>query len=251
MTKYIAEAIGTFTLVFFGVGSAVLAGSGVGLADAISITGISLAFGISVVAMAYSIGQVSGAHLNPAVSFGCFLAGRLSLNDLIGYVIAQVAGAIVAAFLIYLSVESQIGGYDVAANGLGQNGWGAGYGAEYGIAGALIFEVVATAIFLVVILSVTSPTGNATMAGLVIGLTLTMIHLVGITITGTSVNPARSIGPALFAGSTALAQLWLFILAPLVGAGIGAMIHKAGFSTPAPTDEAGAPPPVAPTGEPG
>ncbi|MEL6266057.1 MAG: MIP family channel protein [Pseudomonadota bacterium] len=223
MNKYIAEGVGTFTLVFFGVGSAVLAGGGVGLEDPISIAGISLAFGISVVAMAYSIGQVSGAHLNPAVSLGCFVAGRMEMSDLIGYVIGQVVGAIVAALVIFLIVQSQVGGYD---GGLGQNGWGEGYGAGYGIAGAFIFEVVATAIFLVVILGVTSEEGNATMAGLVIGLTLTMIHLVGITITGTSVNPARSIGPALFAGPTALAQLWLFIVAPLIGAAIGALLHK-------------------------
>ncbi|MEM6943180.1 MAG: MIP family channel protein [Pseudomonadota bacterium] len=226
MKKYIAEAFGTFVLVFFGVGSAVLAGGGVGLADAISITGISLAFGISVVAMAYSIGHVSGAHLNPAVSVGAFVAGRLPLSDLIGYVIAQVAGAIVAALLVLIIVQTQIGGYDIATNGLGQNGWGPGYGAEYGMLGALIFEVVATAVFIIVILGVTGEGGNATMAGLAIGLTLTMIHLVGITISGTSVNPARSIGPALFAGGTALAQLWLFIIAPLAGAAIGALLHK-------------------------
>ncbi|MEM8621969.1 MAG: MIP family channel protein [Pseudomonadota bacterium] len=226
MKKYIAEAFGTFVLVFFGVGSAVLAGGGVGLADAISITGISLAFGISVVAMAYSIGHVSGAHLNPAVSVGAFVAGRLPLSDLIGYVIAQVAGAIVAALLVLIIVQTQIGGYDIATNGLGQNGWGPGYGAEYRMLGALIFEVVATAVFIIVILGVTGEGGNATMAGLAIGLTLTMIHLVGITISGTSVNPARSIGPALFVGGTALSQLWLFIVAPLAGAAIGALLHK-------------------------
>ncbi|MEM7526680.1 MAG: MIP family channel protein [Pseudomonadota bacterium] len=226
MKKYIAEAFGTFVLVFFGVGSAVLAGGGVGLADAISITGISLAFGISVVAMAYSIGHVSGAHLNPAVSVGAFVAGRLPLSDLIGYVIAQLAGAIVAALLVLIIVQTQIGGYDIATNGLGQNGWGPGYGAEYRMLGALIFEVVATAVFIIVILGVTGEGGNATMAGLAIGLTLTMIHLVGITISGTSVNPARSIGPALFVGGTALSQLWLFIVAPLAGAAIGALLHK-------------------------
>ncbi|MFC3613447.1 MIP family channel protein [Lutimaribacter marinistellae] len=231
MKKLLAEGFGTFTLVFFGVGSAVLAGSGVGLADAISITGISLAFGISVVAMAYSIGQVSGAHLNPAVSFGCLVAGRMSMADFIGYVIAQLAGAIIAALLIYMTVETQVGGYDVSVNGMGQNGWGEGFGAGYGLAGAFIFEFVATAVFIVVILGVTSATGNATMAGLVIGLTLTMIHLVGITITGTSVNPARSVGPALFAGGAALSQLWLFILAPLLGAGAGALIYKLGIAS--------------------
>ena len=227
MRKYIAEAIGTFTLVFFGVGAAVLAGAGVGLTDPINITGISLAFGISVVAMAYSIGQVSGAHLNPAVSLGCLVAGVLSTTDFVGYVVGQVAGAIVASLVIFLILSSLVTPYDVGATGMGQNGWGEGYGAGFGMMGAFLFEVVATAIFLVVILAVTSDQGNPTMAGLVIGLTLTMIHLVGITITGTSVNPARSIGPALFVGGTALAQLWLFIVAPLIGAAIGGALHKA------------------------
>lgn len=230
MKKYVAEAIGTFTLVFFGVGTAVLAGAGAGEATAISITGISLAFGISVIAMAYSIGQISGAHLNPAVSVGCYVAGRMSSADLAGYVVAQVAGAILATTVIYLIAMSKTAGYDMAVNGFGQNGWGEGYGGAYGMAGAFIFEVVATAIFLVVILAVTSDTGNPGMAGLVIGLTLTMIHLIGINITGTSVNPARSIGPALFMGGTAMAQLWLFILAPLIGAVIAGILHKSGMT---------------------
>jgi aquaporin Z len=231
MKKYIAEAIGTFTLVFFGVGTAVLAGAGVAMADAVSITGISLAFGISVIAMAYSIGQVSGAHLNPAVSFGCLVAGRMTAGDCLGYVIGQLIGGIVAASLIYAIVMTKTAGYDLGANGLGQNGWGAGFGGAYGLAGAFLFEVVATTIFLIVILGVTSTNGNATMAGLVIGLALTMIHLVGINITGTSVNPARSIGPALFVGGQALSQLWLFILAPLIGAAIAGLIHKSGIAT--------------------
>lgn len=228
MKKYIAEAIGTFTLVFFGVGTAVLAGGGIGIgaADAISITGISLAFGISVIAMAYSIGQISGAHLNPAVSMGALVAGRLSLTDFIGYCIGQVIGAVVAAALIYFLATNTIGGYDIAANGLGQNGWGAGYGGEFLMLSALIFEVVATAVFLVVILGVTSKNETPSMAGLVIGLTLTMIHLIGITVTGTSVNPARSIGPALFAGPLALEQLWVFIVGPLVGGALGALIYR-------------------------
>lgn len=227
MRKYIAEAIGTFVLVFFGVGSAVLAGGGVGIADSISITGISFAFGISVIAMAYSIGQISGAHLNPAVSMGAFVAGRLSLNDFIGYAIFQTVGAIIATGLIYIMASNSAGGYDIAANGLGQNGWGDGYGGEFYMISAFIFEVVATAVFLTVILGVASHNGAPMLAGLVIGLTLTMIHLVGITVTGTSVNPARSIGPALFVGGTAFSQLWLFIVAPLIGGAIGGLLHKA------------------------
>lgn len=233
MKSNIAEAFGAFVLVFFGVGSAVLAGGGIGIADSISITGISLAFGISVVAMAYSIGAVSGAHLNPAVSLGALVAGRITAPVFVGYAVAQTAGAIIAALLIYLMATGSSGGYDIATNGLGQNGWGAGYGGEFFMISAFIFEVVATAVFLVVILGVTEEkTGNAAFAGLVIGLTLTMIHLVGITITGTSVNPARSIGPALFAGGTALGQLWLFIVAPMIGAAIGGALHKAKITTP-------------------
>jgi aquaporin Z len=226
MRKYIAEAIGTFVLVFFGVGSAVLAGGGIGIADSISITGISFAFGISVIAMAYSIGQISGAHLNPAVSMGAFVAGRLSLRDLIGYSAFQTIGAIIAAGVIYVMALNSSGGYDIAVNGLGQNGWGADYGGEFFMISAFLFEVIATAVFLVVILGVASHNGAPMVAGLVIGLTLTMIHLVGITVTGTSVNPARSIGPALFVGGSAMNQLWLFILAPLIGGAIGGLLHK-------------------------
>ncbi len=227
MKSYIAEAIGTFVLVFFGVGSAVLAGGDIGY------VGISFAFGISVVAMAYSIGQVSGAHLNPAVSLGALVAGRIDMPTFIGYSLFQTLGAIIAAALIYVIATNSIGGHDVAASGLGQNGWGAGYGGEFTMISALLFEVVATAVFLIVILGVTQDeTGSPLMAGLAIGLTLTMIHLIGISITGTSVNPARSIGPALFVGGTALAQLWLFIVAPLIGAAIGGALHKARITSP-------------------
>jgi len=225
MRKYVAEAFGTFVLVFFGVGSAVLAGSG----DAVSITGISLAFGISVVAMAYSIGQISGAHLNPAVSMGAFVAGRITTTDFIGYALFQTMGAIIAAGAIYVIATSSVGGYDAAA-GMGQNGYGAGYGGEFNMVAAFLFEVIATAVFLVVILGVTAKGGSPVMAGLVIGLTLTMIHLVGITITVTSVNPARSVGPALFVGGTALSQLWGFIVAPLIGGAIGGLLHRSGVT---------------------
>jgi len=234
MRANIAELIGTFVLVFFGVGSAVLAGSGIGVADAISITGISFAFGISVVAMAYSIGAVSGAHLNPAVSLGALVAGRITVPTFVGYAVAQTIGAVLAAATILIIATNSVGGYDIAANGLGQNGWGAGYGGEFLMVAAFLFEVIATAVFLVVILGVTEEgSGNPAFAGLVIGLTLVMIHLVGITVTGTSVNPARSIGPALMVGGTALSQLWLFIVAPLVGAAIGGLLHKARITAPA------------------
>lgn len=229
MNKYIAEAIGTFALVFFGVGSAVLAGAGIGVVNPIAITGISLAFGISVIAMAYSIGQVSGAHLNPAVSIGALVAGRMMPGEFIGYVVFQVIGAIAASTVIFLMATNTVGGYDIASSGMGQNGWGAGYGGEFLMISAFVFEVVATAFFLIVILGVTAEKGTPMLAGLVIGLTLTMIHLVGITITGTSVNPARSIGPALFVGGTALSQLWLFIVAPLIGGALGGLIHRTGL----------------------
>lgn len=233
MKKEIAETFGTFVLVFFGVGSAVLAGGGIGAADSISITGISLAFGISVVAMAYSIGQVSGAHLNPAVSLGAMVAGRIDKKTFVSYSIAQTLGAVIAAFAIFLIAKSSSGGFDISTYGIGQNGYGAGYGGEFSFAGAFLFEFIATMVFIVVILGVTEEkTGTPVFAGLVIGLTLTMIHLVGITVTGTSVNPARSIGPALFAGGTALTQLWLFIAAPLLGALAGGMLHKLKVTSP-------------------
>lgn len=228
MKRYIAEAIGTFTLVFFGVGSAVLAGGDIGY------VGISFAFGISVVAMAYSIGHISGAHLNPAVSMGALVAGRMQPGDFIGYMVAQTVGAIAAAFVIFLIATNKLAGHDLASAGLGQNGWGAGYLGEFGLVSALIFEVVASALFITVILGVTqSGTATTAFAGLAIGLTLVMIHLVGIPITGTSVNPARSIGPALFAGADAMSQLWLFIAAPLAGGALGGLLFRMGVTSAA------------------
>lgn len=226
MKKYLAEVIGTFTLVFFGVGSAVLAGGDIGF------VGISFAFGISIVAMAYSIGHISGAHLNPAVSLGVLVAGKMSAADFVGYVVAQIAGAILAALAVYLIATGKLAGHDVADAGLGQNGWGEGYLGEYGLVSALLFEVIATALFITVILGVTQDgTATTAFAGLAIGLTLVMIHLVGIPITGTSVNPARSIGPALFAGADAMSQLWLFIVAPMAGGLIGGLLFKLGITS--------------------
>jgi len=219
MKKPIAEFIGTFTLVLFGCGSAVIAGADIGL------TGISFAFGLALIGMAYGIGPVSGCHINPAVSLGMVAAGRMSIAEAIPYMIAQVAGAIVAALLL-LTIASGKADYSVAANGLGQNGWGAGYLGEYSMVSAFIFEVVATFLFMVVILGATGSTAPAAIAGLAIGLTLVVIHLVGINITGVSVNPARSVGPALFAGPTALAQLWLFIVAPALGAVAAGVLFK-------------------------
>ncbi len=221
--KLIAEFIGTFILVFFGVGSAVLMGEHIGM------HGIALAFGLSIVAAAYGLGAISGAHLNPAVSLGMVTAGRMSGGDFIGYAVAQVAGAIVGA-LVILMIASGKADYSVAENGLGQNGYGPGYLGEYTVTAALLFEFVATFLFVTVILGATQEGAPAAMAGLAIGLTLTGIHLVGINVTGVSVNPARSIGPALFAGGAALADLWVFILAPLAGGAVAGIAHSAGLT---------------------
>lgn len=221
MKKQIAEFIGTFTLVLFGCGSAVIAGADIGL------TGISFAFGLALIGMAYAIGPVSGCHINPAVSLGAVAAGRMTMPEAIKYIIAQVAGAIAAA-LVLLLIMSGKADYTVAENGLGQNGWGPGYLGEYNMISAFVFEVVATFLFMVVILGSTGKGAPAAMAGLAIGLALVVIHLVGINVTGVSVNPARSIGPALFAGSTALIQLWLFIVAPIIGAVAAGLIFKTG-----------------------
>lgn len=219
MKVFIAELIGTLTLVLFGCGAAVLAG------DQVGQLGIAFAFGLSIVAMAYGIGPISGCHINPAVSFGAFVAGRLSLKEMITYWIAQFIGAVIAAGILYVIATGKTG-YDIAINGLGQNGYGAGYLGGYSLMAALVFEVVATFIFLVVILGSTSKGAPAGFAGISIGLTLTMIHIVGIQVTGVSVNPARSFGPALFVGGQALGQLWLFFVAPLIGAGIAGFLAK-------------------------
>ncbi len=219
MKKLIAETLGTACLVFFGCGSAVLAGGEVGQ------LGISLAFGLCIVAMAYGIGPVSGCHINPAVSFGAFIAGRMSLNEMFQYWGAQVIGAVIGAALLLFVAQGEPG-FSLASNGLGQNGWGAGYLSGYSMAAAFTFELITTFIFLVVILGVTQIGAPLQLAGLAIGLSLPLIHIVGIQITGVSVNPARSLGPALFVGGKALAQLWLFLVAPLVGAGLAGWLFR-------------------------
>lgn len=221
--KLIAEVLGTFILVLFGCGSAVLMGAQIGM------LGISLAFGLAIVAAAYGLGAISGAHLNPAVSLGMVAAGRMSLGDFIGYAVAQVAGAILGALVLML-IASGKADYTVAANGLGQNGYGTGYLGEYSLTAALIFEFVMTFIFVTVILGATADGAPGAMAGLAIGLTLAAIHLVGINVTGVSVNPARSIGPALFVGGKALADLWVFIAAPLAGGAVAGLAHAAGLT---------------------
>ena len=222
MKKPIAEFIGTFTLVLFGCGAAVLAGADIGL------TGISFAFGLALIGMAYGIGPVSGCHINPAVTLGVVASGRMSIAEAIPYMFAQVAGAIAGA-LVLMIIASGKADYSVAANGLGQNGWGAGYLGEYAMGAAFVFEVVATFLFVVVILGATGSGAPTAMAGLAIGLALVVIHLVGINVTGVSVNPARSIGPAVFVGGTAIAQLWLFIVAPVIGAVAAGILFRSGL----------------------
>src|SRR5258705_1488953 len=227
MKKSVAEFIGTFTLVLFGCGAAVIAGMGSG-PTAVDVLGIAFAFGLAIVAMAYGIGPISGCHVNPAVSFGVLPAGRMSTSDFIAYVIAQVLGAIAGAAVLYLILSGKASGWNGA---LGENGWGPGYLGEYNVVSAFVFEMVATFLFLVCILGVTQPGAPSQFAGLAIGLTLVMIHIVGINVTGVSVNPARSLGPALVGAGTstaALGHLWLFIVAPLIGAGIAGVLFKRG-----------------------
>jgi aquaporin Z len=226
MKKLIAEFIGTLTLVLFGCGAAVLAGKEVAGVSGLGLLGISLAFGLAVVVMAYAIGPISGCHINPAISIAMLAAGKLSLQDTIGYVIAQVLGAVAGAGILYLILSGRAGFTGLGDYGLGSNGWGEGYLGNYSTTSAFVTELVMTTIFLLVIFATTSRQGNPNMAGLAIGVTLVLIHLVAIPVTGTSVNPARSIGPAIFAGSKALSQIWLFIVAPIAGGLLAAVIWK-------------------------
>lgn len=220
--KLTAEFIGTFWLVLGGCGSALLAAAFPGVG--IGLLGVALAFGLTVVTIAYSLGRVSGAHLNPAVSIGLCVGGRMPAKDLVPYIIAQVLGGIVAAGVLYVIVTgngSSIGTF--AANGYGEHSPGG-----YDLKSAFLCEAVMTFMFLIVIMGSTdSRNSNGGFAGLAIGLTLTLIHLVSIPVTNTSVNPARSISQALFVGDWAMSQLWLFILAPIVGAALAGVVYKA------------------------
>jgi aquaporin Z len=228
MKKYIAEMIGTFSLVLFGCGTAAVSGiSSVGPAGA-GLLGISIAFGFAVVAMAYAIGGISGCHINPAVTIGVLVAGKMEVKDAIGYIISQCIGAILGAAVLFLILTGKPG-YQMGEWALGSNGWGEGYLGNYNVVSAFVIETVMTFLFIFVILAVTSKFGNSTMAGLAIGVTLMLIHLVAIPVTGTSVNPARSLGPAIFAGGKAFMQLWLFIFAPIIGAVLAALAWKLGF----------------------
>ncbi|NRP13663.1 Aquaporin Z 2 [Aliiroseovarius sp. xm-m-379] len=222
MKQAVAEFIGTMSLVLFGCGAAVIAGGDIGL------TGISFAFGLALIGMAYGIGNVSGCHINPAVTIGAVIAGRLPSSKALTYILAQLAGAVAGAAILFVIASGKGGGFDVSTSGLGQNGWGAGYLGEYNMMSAFVFELVATFLFVVVILGATGSGAPGAVAGIAIGLTLVVIHLVGINVTGVSVNPARSFGPALFAGGHAISQLWLFILAPVLGAAAAGALFKSG-----------------------
>jgi len=223
MNKLVAEFVGTFWLVLGGCGSAVLAAAfpnvGIGL------LGVSLAFGLTVLTMAFAIGHISGCHLNPAVSFGLWAGGRFSAKDLPGYIIAQVLGAIAAGGVLYL-VASGKAGFDAVASGFASNGFDQHSPGGYSMQAALITEVVMTAMFLIVILGATDKRAPAGFAPIAIGLCLTLIHLVSIPVTNTSVNPARSTGVAIFVGGWAIQQLWLFWVAPIVGGIVGAVVYR-------------------------
>jgi aquaporin Z len=220
MKKYFAELVGTFILVLFGCGTAVVAG------DKVGILGIAFAFGLALIGAAYGIGPISGCHINPAVSLGVFVAGRMSVKDMFGYWAGQFLGGILGAWVLYSIVVGVGGGFNLAASGLGQNGWGAGYQGGYDLHSAFLFEFVATLIFVIVILGSTQAKAPAGFAGLAIGITLVAIHLFGIHITGTSVNPARSFGPALMVGGQAMSQVWLFLVVPFLGGAIAGLLYR-------------------------
>ena len=224
MRKWVAEFIGTFILVFGGCGSAVFSAAFPGVG--IGLLGVSLAFGLTVLGCAYALGPVSGCHLNPAVTLGLCASGRFAWKDLAGYWIAQVMGAIVAAGVLVVLLRGQPQGYDPSVSGLAANGFGDHSPGHYSLAVALLAEVVLTFVFMTVILGATSKRAVTGFAGIPIGLTLTLVHLIGIPITNLSVNPARSTGPALFVGGWALSQLWLFWLAPLAGAALAGVLGK-------------------------
>jgi aquaporin Z len=214
LKKYIAEFIGTLVLVFFGCGVAVISGG--------NLVATSLAFGLSIVAMAYVIGNISGCHVNPAVSLAMYLSKKMTLKEFAYYVIAQILGSVAGIAILYLILnDSSIG---VAS--LGANGYGVLSTTDISLLSAIIIEVILTFVFIYTILGVTSSEKFSSVSGIVIGLTLAFVHIMGIPLTGTSVNPARSLAPALFLGGTALSQVWVFIVAPLVGSALAAVAYK-------------------------
>lgn len=218
--KYIAEFIGTFILVLFGCGSAALTG---GIDGVLGIVGIALAFGLAIVAAAYAIGHISGCHVNPAVSLAMLIDGQLSLIDFLGYIVAQFLGASAAGSVLFFIIKN-CSALNIFETGLGANGYGALSYLGISLDGAFAVEMILTFVFVMTIFGVTSNEKTAPHAGLIIGLTLTFVHILGIPLTGTSVNPARSFAPAILLGGEALSQLWVFILAPFVGAALAALI---------------------------
>lgn len=217
-----AEAIGTLVLVFGGCGSAVIAA---GVDGGIGLLGVSLAFGLTVLAMAYAVGHISGGHFNPAVTIGLVIAKRFEAKDALPYIVAQVVGAIIGAGLLFL-IANGVDGFDAGDSGFASNGYDDHSPGRYSLVAGLVSEISLTAIFLIVILGVTRKTSTVGFAPLAIGLALTLIHLVSIPVTNTSVNPARSTGPAIFQAGWALEQLWMFWVAPIVGGALGAVIHR-------------------------
>lgn len=218
MKKYVCECIGTAVLVLFGCGSAAIAG------EALGTLGIALAFGLSIVAMAYVIGNISGCHINPAVSLAMLINKKMTVKEFCFYVIAQVLGAIAGIGILYVIMACS--NLDVAVQGLGANGFGDASAVGLNMIGAIIVEIILTFVFIYTILGVTSDEKKGSVAGIVIGLTLTFVHIMGISLTGTSVNPARSLAPAIFLGGTALSQVWVFIVAPFIGSAIAAVTYK-------------------------
>ena len=220
MKRYISELLGTMVLVLFGCGSAAIAGSVLGT------FGIAMAFGLSIIAMAYVIGDISGCHVNPAVSIGMWIDGRMETKDLIMYIVFQCIGAIIGIALLAMIINCapSLGGY--TATGLGQNGFDSASSVGLNVIGAIIVEIILTFVFVLTVLGVTKKVENAAVAGIVIGLTLAFVHILGIPLTGTSVNPARSLAPALFLGGQALEQVWVFILAPVIGAIFAGLVYK-------------------------
>ena len=220
MKRYISELLGTMVLVLFGCGSAAIAGSILGT------FGIAMAFGLSIIAMAYVIGDISGCHVNPAVSIGMWIDGRLDSKDLLAYIVFQCIGAIIgiALLVVIINCIPSLGGY--AATGLGQNGFDSASSVGINVIGAIIVEIIMTFVFVFTFLGVTKRAENTAVSGIVIGLTLALVYLIGIPLTGASVNPARSLAPALFLGGQALEQVWVFILAPVVGAVFAGITYK-------------------------
>ena len=214
MRKYIAEFIGTCTLVLFGCGIAVVSGG--------DLVATALAFGLAIVASAYVIGGISGCHVNPAVSLAMYLSKKMTLKEFLWYALAQVLGALAGTLILYLILSTT----DLGTAALGANGYASLSATNISLLGAIVTEVVLTFIFIYTILGVTSDESKSNIAGLVIGLTLVFVHLLGIRLTGTSVNPARSLAPAIFLGGTALKQVWVFIVSPLVGAALAACVFK-------------------------